>query len=71
MKDPMSFDDYHDSRWIAWPFHLFDCCLVTDAGAAVVVTSAERARSTKKPPVWVLGRGREPRPPGHFHHART
>ncbi len=55
MKDPMSFDDYHNSRWIAWPFHLFDCCLVTDAGAAVVVTSAERARSAKKPPVWVLG----------------
>ena len=55
MRDPMTFDDYHDSRWIAWPFHLFDCCLVTDAGAAVVVTSAERARSTKKAPVWVLG----------------
>ena len=28
---PMSFDDYHNSRWVAWPFHLFDCCLVTDS----------------------------------------
>ena len=55
MRDPMTFDDYHDSRWIAWPFHLYDCCLVTDAGAAVVVTSAERAKSLKKKPVWVLG----------------
>lgn len=55
MRDPMSFDDYHDSRWIAWPFHLLDCCLVTDAGAAVVVTTAERARDLAKPPVWVLG----------------
>ena len=54
MRDPMSFDDYHDSRWIAWPFHLLDCCLVTDAGASVVVTSAERARDLRKPPVWVL-----------------
>ena len=55
MRDPMSFDDYHNSRWIAWPFHLLDCCLVTDAGAAIVVTTPERARSLPKPPVWVLG----------------
>ena len=55
MRDPMTFDDYHNSRWIAWPFHLLDCCLVTDAGAAIVVTTPERARSLPKPPVWVLG----------------
>jgi acetyl-CoA acetyltransferase len=55
MRDEMTFDDYHNSRWIARPFHLLDCCLVTDAGAAVVVTSAERARSMRKKPVWVLG----------------
>lgn len=54
---PMSFDDYHDSRWIAWPFHLPDCCLVTDAGGAYVVTTAERARDLPKKPVWVLGAG--------------
>ena len=56
MRDtPMTFDDYHDSRWVSWPFHLLDCCLVTDAGAAIVVTTAERARSCRKEPVWVLG----------------
>jgi acetyl-CoA acetyltransferase len=55
MRDPMTFDDYHNSRWISWPFHLLDCCLVTDAGAAVVVTTAERAMSLGKKPVWVLG----------------
>ena len=54
---PMSFDDYHDSRWVSWPFHLLDCCLVTDSGAAVVVTTAERARACRKQPVWVLGGG--------------
>ena len=59
---PMSFDDYHDSRWVAWPFHLFDCCLVTDSGAAIVVTTAERARSCRKQPVWVLGAAE-----GHDH----
>ena len=59
---PMSFDDYHNSRWVSWPFHLVDCCLVTDSGAAIVVTSAERAASCRKQPVWVLG-GAE----GHDH----
>ena len=62
MKDPMSFDDYHHSRWISWPFHLFDCCIVTDAGGAYVVTSAERARDLKKRPVWVQGAAE-----GHDH----
>ena len=62
MKDPMSFDDYHASRWVAWPFHLFECCLVTDAGGAFVVTTAERARDLAKKPVYVLGAAE-----GHDH----
>jgi acetyl-CoA acetyltransferase len=52
---PMTFDDYHNSRWVSWPFHLFDCCLVTDSGAAIVMTTAERAASCRKSPVWLLG----------------
>ena len=59
---PMSFDDYHESRWVAWPFHLFDCCLVTDAGAAIVVTTPERARDARKGGIRVLGAAE-----GHDH----
>ena len=57
MRDPLTIDDVLSSRWVSYPFHLLDCCLVTDAGGAVVVTSAERARDCKKKPVWVLGSG--------------
>ena len=59
---PMDFNDYHDSRWVAWPFYLVDCCLVTDAGAAVVVTTKERARDTLKGGVSILGAAE-----GHDH----
>ncbi len=54
---PMTFEDYHNSPWVAYPFQLFDCCLVTDAGGAYVVTTKERARDLKQPPVLVLGCG--------------
>ena len=57
MRDPLTIDDVLSSRWISYPLHLLDCCLVTDAGGAVVVTSAERAKDCKKKPVWVLGSG--------------
>ena len=62
MRDSMSFDDYHASRWVSWPFHLLDCCIVTDAGGAYIVVSAERARDIRKKPVWVLGAAE-----GHDH----
>jgi acetyl-CoA acetyltransferase len=57
MRDPMSFEDYHNSRWVSYPFHLLDCCLVTDAGGAYLVTSLERAKNYKKKPIAVLGFG--------------
>ena len=58
-REPLSIDDVLASRMIAYPMHLFECCLVTDGGGALVVTSAERARSMPgpKPPVYVLGTG--------------
>lgn len=57
MRDDLTIDDVLSSRWIAYPFHIYDCCLVTDAGGAVVVVGADRAREYKKKPVWVLGSG--------------
>ena len=57
MREPITIEDVLNSRWIAQPLHLLDCCLVTDGGGAVIVTSAERARDTRKPPIWVLGHG--------------
>ena len=54
---PMTMEDYHSSRWVVEPFHLYDCCLVSNGGCAVIVTSAERAKSLKKPPVYLLGMG--------------
>ena len=56
-RDPITIDDVLGSRLIAWPFNLLDCCLVTDAGGACIVTSAERARDLPKAPVYVLGTG--------------
>src|SRR5262245_7256703 len=53
----LTLDDYHRSRWIVEPFHLLDCCLVSNGGAAVIVTSAERARDLRQPPVYLWGFG--------------
>jgi acetyl-CoA acetyltransferase len=57
MRDPITIEDVMNSRWVAEPLHLLECCLVTDGGGAVVVASAERARHTRKAPVWILGHG--------------
>ncbi|MEV8514266.1 acetyl-CoA acetyltransferase [Dactylosporangium sp. NPDC051484] len=53
--DPLSVQDVLASPLIASPLHKYDCCLVTDGGAAVIVTSAARARSMRRPPVYVRG----------------
>jgi acetyl-CoA acetyltransferase len=54
---PLTLSDYHASRWVVEPFHVLDCCLVSNGGIAVIVTSAERAASLRKPPVYVWGMG--------------
>lgn len=56
-RDPLTIADVLASPMIAYPLHRLDCCLVTDAGGAIVITSASRARDCRKRPVWVLGSG--------------
>jgi acetyl-CoA acetyltransferase len=54
---PMSFDDYKNARPLIDPFGLFDACLTSDGGRAVVITSAERARDLKNRPAYIMGVG--------------
>lgn len=62
---PMTIEDHQQSRMIASPLHLLDCCLETDGGAAVVITTADRARDMAKPPVYISGIGFGA---GHWNH---
>ncbi|MDO9398529.1 MAG: thiolase family protein [Herbiconiux sp.] len=55
LRTPITLDDHQASRLISDPFHLFDCCLVSNGGIAVIVTTAERARDLAQPAVDVLG----------------
>jgi acetyl-CoA acetyltransferase len=57
MREPITLEDHQASRWIVEPLRLLDCCLVSNGGVAVVVTSAERARDLAQPPVHVVGWG--------------
>lgn len=56
-REPLSVDDVLDSPVIAWPFRRHMCCLVTDGGGALVLTTADRAADLAGTPVWVLGSG--------------
>ena len=62
MREPITIEDVLNSRLIADPLHLLDCSLVSDGGAALVMTSAERAPDFPKKPVYLLGVGE-----GHSH----
>jgi acetyl-CoA acetyltransferase len=54
-QEPITVEDVLASPMQCSPLHLLDCCLVTDGAGAFVMTSAERARSLRKPPAYVLG----------------
>ena len=56
MREPITVEDVLNSRMIAYPFHLLECCLVTDGGGALILTSADRARGFARP-VYIQGTG--------------
>ncbi|HMM13135.1 MAG TPA: thiolase [Parvibaculum sp.] len=56
-RDLITVDDVLNSKMIAWPFRLLMCCLVTDGGGALILTSAERAKDFPQKPVYILGTG--------------
>jgi acetyl-CoA acetyltransferase len=53
-RTPITVEDHQNSRWIAEPFHLLDCCLISNGSVAVIVTSVDRARDLKSKPAYVL-----------------
>lgn len=55
MKKALTLEEHQASRMIVDPLHLYDCSLVTDGAAVVLLTSAERARDMPKPPVYITG----------------
>jgi acetyl-CoA acetyltransferase len=56
-KEPLTIEQVLGSRMVSHPLTVRDCCLVTDGGGAIIVTSAARAKSLRKKPVYVLGVG--------------
>lgn len=55
MKKPVTRAEYHASRFICEPLHIFDYCLINDGGVALILTTPERARNMKKKPVYMRG----------------
>jgi len=56
-KDPLTVEDVLSSRMVSHPLTIRDCCLVTDGGGALVLTTPARARGLDVRPVYLLGSG--------------
>lgn len=56
-RDPITVENVLNSKMIAYPFRLLQCCLVTDGGGALILTSADRAKDFPQKPVYILGTG--------------
>jgi acetyl-CoA acetyltransferase len=56
-RDPITVSDVLNSRLIAYPFHLLECCLVTDGGGALILVAGDRAADFPRKPVFIIGTG--------------
>lgn len=56
-KAPLTAEEVLSSRMVSHPLTIRDCCLVSDGGGAIVLTTPARARDLRKPPVYLLGAG--------------
>jgi acetyl-CoA acetyltransferase len=56
-KDPITIDDVLNSKMIAYPFRLLQCCLMTDGGGALILTSSDRVKDFPTKPCYILGSG--------------
>jgi acetyl-CoA acetyltransferase len=56
-REPITVEDVLNSRMIAYPFHLLECCLVTDGGGALILVSGDRAHDFPTKPVFIIGTG--------------
>jgi len=57
MKTPLTVEQVLSAKPIADPLGMLDCCLISDAGGAFIVTSAERAADLKAKPIYLQGIG--------------
>lgn len=66
MQKPLTIEDHQNSPYIVYPFRLLDCCIQTDGGAALIVTSAERARDLRQAPVHIMAASAGRMPSDHL-----
>lgn len=57
MREPITIEDHQNSRWIVEPLHLLDCCLISDGGVCIIVSSTKKAKTLKQPVVTIRGMG--------------
>ncbi len=64
MRTPLTMEEYLKSRMVTTPYRLYDCCLETDGGVAIIVSSAERAKSMRKKPIYIMAGAANTQGPG-------
>lgn len=57
MRERITIEDHQNSRFVVAPLHLLDCCLISDGGVCLILTSVERAKDLRQKPVLISGMG--------------